>query len=163
MAFGSLITDGTQESVGTNGYVVGFDLANLNIVNINQVQLQNAVSLVMSAVDINNTSKATLFAYNQDANAPDFAWSSEGTRVYVFCKTTVYPYTSQTRIAFWYNAQPEELSALSDVVIPNRLPAEARNLLVLLCAKEAQTLSGINPTRDILQQINSELNKLGLV
>lgn len=162
MAFGSPITDGTLEGVGTNGSIVGFDLSSLNASSFIQIQLQDSLVPVMSAVIIGETTKDGLFNYLEDSEAPEIAWTSEAGRIYVFINASDWEYISTTRIAIWYNQEPEELDNVSDVVIPDRIPAEARNLFVLLCAKESQTLSGVNPSRDILQQINAELIKLGL-
>lgn len=162
MAFGNPVTDGVQVQIGSQGYVARFNLSTLNPYSVKQVQLQNSGTSVASAVYPTAVSLDTVFGYVEDSACPDVAWCYQDQEVFVFLKTTAWDFVSTSRIGFWVISNPEEVTATTDVVIPDRIPSEARNLLVLLCAKEAQTLSGINPSRDILQQIQQELNRLGL-
>lgn len=163
MSFGNVITDGTQQAVGTNGYIVSFDLSGESIKTCNGVQLQNSVSLVLSEISIASVELATLQNYPEDADCPELAFSQNDSVISVFCKTSSYPYTSQTRIAFWFSKNTDVITTTSDNIIPNNMPASAMNLLMLKCIKDSQILMGMNVSRDIQQQINKELISLNLV
>lgn len=162
MAFGNLITDGTQVAVGTYGYVASFDYSAERIKQVIGAQLQDVAAEELSGVEASAASRDALMAYAEDANCPDFAWYAAGSTVFVFCKTSVYPYSSNTRLAIYFYSNPEPVTATSDTLIPDRLPAEAKELFKSLCLRQTLTLLGKRIPVELSNKVGYEKERLGL-
>ena len=160
--FGNVITNGTQVAVGTYGYVASFDLSGYRVDAMRGVQMQNANSSVLSELNEEASGQAALMAYAEDVNCPDFSWCANGSTVFVFCKTATYPYSSASRVAFFFAASPEPITATSDTVIPDRMPAEAKDLLKALTLKNMNNLLGKRTSLDLNNTIAAEKARLGV-
>lgn len=156
MAFGSPITDGTAIATGTYGYITSFNLSTQEIDELTglQVYLSPAYSSIATPVEI-----SVLFAYPEASGCPNLAVAQSGINVFVFCKTSIYPNTASTRVAFFFKKRATTVTAVSDLL---DIPNEARNLFFNYCMEQAQIINEVTPDRNIRQNINNEIEKLGL-
>jgi hypothetical protein len=158
MAFGNLITDGTQAVVGTYGYIVTFDLTLQDIRNITQVQLQkNATTLSPAIVDLSTFEE--LSNYCEDSDCPDIAFCQTGNIVNIFLKTTTYPYDATVRIAFWFQRNAQNVSATTDYL---DIPVESRTLFRALVLENVYLTKELKIPFDVQETIKTERANLGL-
>lgn len=151
----------TQSASGSVGFVCQKEHNTLGIDSIIGVQVLNTEEVPSIVSDfIVPTDISSLFGYINDANAPEVALSVAGNFTFVFINTGFAPYDPTVKCAVFYYRKVTAVTATSDLL---DIPSEASNLLSLMCVKEAQTLNGVNPSRDIVQQINQELDKLELI
>lgn len=137
MAYGNLITDGAQIAIGAYGYIAAFDLSAHRIKALQSVQMQLPAGPTLSDPDDEPQSGLdALMALPSNSACPNFAWYAMGQTVYVFCKTSVYVYSSASRVGFFYYENPEPISAATDEVIEQRLPSEAKELMKALTLKK---------------------------
>ena len=100
--FGNAVSpDFDQQAIGSYGYTIkvplGPDASNANM--IYAVQAQVGAGDTPQTVDT-KILLSTLEGYLNDSACPDLAFATDATNVYVFFKTTVFAYVSDTRIAF---------------------------------------------------------------
>jgi len=116
MAFGNAITEFTQLAIGAYGYIVAVNLTSLNMVTVEMVQAQTDAQTTLPPIT-SEISLSELLGYVADVDAPDLAFAyDEGSICYIFLKTTVYPYTSNTRISLTGLRNPQLMIADSDLI-----------------------------------------------
>lgn len=111
--FGQPITDLTQDSVGTYGYIVKLNTTDVKAYVIEEVQAQVSASDTPQPADT-ETNRDTLFAYLNDSGCPDIAFSESEGECNVFLKTSAFPYVSTTRIAVFGKRIAQDATSDSD-------------------------------------------------
>ena len=103
--FGNAVTDFAQQAVGTYGYTI--KMGNLNAYLISAVQAQPSAASTPDPITAENTIEE-IQAYLNDSACPDLAFNFDGGQLTVFFKTSVFAYTSDSRIAVFgiRNSQP---------------------------------------------------------
>ena len=157
--FGNVITDGTSVATGAYGYVAKFNLANYLVKTVKQVQLQTTTGPALSSPSSTPTDITVLYGYPQLVTCPNFAWHQDKNIVHVFCKSSVYPYTSATRIGFWMFRSSIDMAIASSMTDVSSDKKELYRYLVL----EAMYITeGERVPFGILNGIFSECQRLGL-
>jgi hypothetical protein len=114
--FGELVTHYDQYLNGTYGYIIRLDTApNIHkIVSIQSKNLTTISDVTTEAVEITD-----LMQYPEDIDCPDLGYALESGVVYVFFKTTVYPYTTNTSFLLMaYRFSYELMNFNSELDIP---------------------------------------------
>lgn len=156
MAFGNLVSDGSQVASGTYGAVYAFNLKSVLVREIKQVQMQETGILSMPSTSPKETS--TLFSYPENALCPDFAFGQKGNILYLFIKNGVYSATSRVGIEFSRNSIP--IQTLTGTYLD--IPSAARNLMYALAKKRCLETDYKKIDFDTEQQIIKEKTNLGL-
>jgi len=159
--FGNPITDGVQLINGPYGDVVAFDLTVQNLKELNGVDLVDLVtndSLQLASP----STKAEVFSMPfSSTNLTDAAYYREGPMVYVFVRIATYEYDANTRIAFWYSANPDRVTTLTGTVMP--LPAQYKQLALAMIARNLiPDDPGLRPGFVLDEAVRSEKAKVGL-
>jgi len=155
MAFGNLISDGTEIAAGTQGKIFAFDLKSVLIHKVKQVTMWD--DDMMSAPSTSPVPSSTLFGYLSSTSAPEFAFSQSGNFLYVFIKVAVY--TEASRIGFEFTR-----NSINPVAVNSKLdvPQPAKALLVYLATKRLAEEDSQRIKFDLEQDIVREKLKLGL-
>jgi hypothetical protein len=154
--FGNEITDGSQVVDGPYGNVVLFSISTLHYRSILGVDLQfnNATLLQMTEP----STKSDIFAMPFDAdNVVEGAYCVEGNNLYVFTLESAYPYLSTTRLAIWYEANPDRVTTMSGSVMSVPNPYES-----LAVAKVKATEAG-SPDFATEEQLRQKLVEADLI
>lgn len=157
MAFGNLVSDGSQIASGTYGAVYAFNLKSVLVKEIKQVQMQD--SGVLSTPSTAPVETSTLFGYPESSSCPDFAFGQKGNILYLFIKSDVYSATSRLGIEFTRNAIP--VQTLTGTYLD--IPSDARILMYALAKKRCLEQDYKKIDFDTEQQIIAEKTQLGLV
>jgi hypothetical protein len=160
--FGNVITDGTQVAVGTYGYVVRFDLSAERMKEMIGVTLQLDGDQLSEPDSSPAETLAALFELCESVAATGFAWYAAGSTVYVYCKTATYGYTSNVRIAFEFYANAEPITATTDELIPERMPAEAKELVKAFILKKVYEMQNKQVPLAVNNTIAREKAALGV-
>ena len=110
MIFGEIIITYEQFLVGTYGYIIRLDTAP-NIRKILSIQakcLTDISDVVSSPSEVND-----IMQYPLASDCPDIAYALESGIVYLFLKTSVYPYTTDTSFLLRAYRYPNELQDLT--------------------------------------------------
>ena len=155
MAFGNLISDGTEIAAGTYGKIFAFDLKSVLVRDVKQVVMWDTD--VMSAPATSPVTMAVMYGYLQSESAPDFAYCQSGNFLYVFIKAAVY--TEASRIGFEFTR-----NSINPVAVNSKLdvPQPAKALLVYLATKRLAEEDSQRIKFDLEQDIVREKSKLGL-
>jgi len=105
MAFGNSVTDFSQISIGTVGYTIRIDTTGLRAFRVRFVQAQASASDTPSPVT-SEVALETIQEYLNSNVAPDLAFNFGYGEVTVFFKISVFPYTTNTRIALFGERNP---------------------------------------------------------
>ena len=158
--FGNVITDGTQVALGTYGYVAKFNLSSYLLKTMRQVQLQKVSgtptlslpSTTQDAIDV-------VYGYPEDLACPDFAWCQDKNIVHVFCKTSKYPFTSNTRIGFWMFRSAIDMTIASS---NTDVASDKKELFRLLVLQAMYVMEGSKVPAGIVNGILLERYRLGI-
>jgi hypothetical protein len=102
MAFGNIVTDMDQASIGTYGYTVRINTVGIYAYDINFVQAQDdSASEKLSAPATASVTLQTLQEYQEDSSCPDIAFNYSHGLCTIFLKTATYPYTANTRVGLF--------------------------------------------------------------
>ena len=159
MAFGNLITSGTQVSSGTNGFIVAFDLSGLDADTVFQVQLQKSGTTTYDPVTA-QTPRVTLFGYTNVAIAPpNYAYCQDGQIVYVFCNTGTFAFDTTTRVAFWFYRNAQNVTLTTDKV---DVPDDANQLAVGLILRKMYIDLNVTVPRQVIDAIRVQTKVLNV-
>ena len=135
MTFGEIVTQYEQFLDSTYGYIIRLDTAP-NIRRIVSIQAKNLTTIsdvVSSANSLND-----LMQYPMDVDCPDIAYALESGIVYLFLKTTEFPYTSDTSFLLMAYRYPNELLGLDSDLDINQGDIELFITLSIAIASELQ-------------------------
>jgi hypothetical protein len=136
MAFGSSVSYLTQNAVGSYGYIVKINTAELLAERIEAVQAQDSSSDTPEPVE-GNTSISALYAYLNDSACPDLAYNYSDGECSIFFKTSVFPYEATTRYALFGKRKAQNCTSDSDLL---DCPDRDLNLLIAYCLDVAYQL-----------------------
>jgi len=160
MAFGFQVTLGTVIATGTYGKVVRFNLANFEPRTVTQIQMaETDPSPVMGDPVTAAVTLATLYAYLEDADAPDVAFAQSGNTVDVFLLATAYTVASTEYIGFWFQRNAVNVETTADKL---DIPQESRSLVKAVALNMVYVDKGKAAPYQVTETINSEKAKLGL-
>jgi hypothetical protein len=111
--FGTSVIGITQMAVGTYGYVIRIDTTALRSYDITGVQAQSS-AIFTPAPTMTEVSLDILMSYLEDSECPDLAYHYGYGEVYIFFKTTVFAYATDTRFALIGKRNPIKLTSLDD-------------------------------------------------
>ena len=157
MAFGNIVTSGVQAAVGSNGYVASFDLTNQEPQRVFQVQAENTGVLSTPVTSV--VALDVLFGYPENSSPPDLAFAQNGNTVYVFFKTSKYPFTSSSRVAFWFYRNAKNVTGTTSKL---DIPQEARELMKAMTLEKLYNDLGKPVLFDTQETIRLEKADLGL-
>lgn len=136
MAFGSSVTNLSQYAIGSAGYIVKINTAELLAETIEAIQAQASPSSTPAPVS-GPTSVSNLFSYLNSSEGPDLAFSSSDGECNVFFNTTTFPYSATTRYALFGKRKPQNCVSDSEYL---DLPDRDLNLLFAYCMEMAYAM-----------------------
>ena len=136
MAFGTSVSALSQSAIGLYGYIIKINTANLLAQTITSVQAQASPTTTPEPVS-GATTYAALYAYLDEANCPDLAYSYADGECSIFFKTSIFAYAAETRVALFGKRKAQNCDDDSDLL---DVPDKDLNLLVAYCLKLAYSL-----------------------
>lgn len=136
MAFGSIVTNLTQNAIGSYGYIVKINTADLLAETIESVQAQDDPATTPEPVT-GQVSIATLYSYLDDSGCPDLAYNYSDGECSIFFKTTEFAYSATTRFALFGRRKAQNCTSDADLL---DLPDRDLNLLAAYCMQLAYAL-----------------------
>ena len=111
--FGNRVTDIDKFAEGTAGYILRVDTTTVLAYTITGVQAQ--VSATDTPVPIDTEDElSTILGYLNNSSAPDLAFNYSYGEVYIFFKTSVFPYVDDTRFIIIGRRNPLKLTSFND-------------------------------------------------
>jgi hypothetical protein len=110
--FGKAITDYVQFSIGLYGYIVSMDLADLNAKVVTGIQAAQGSSV--SPVINEEKTIAEINELVNDITCPNLAYCISSDILYLFVKTSAYPYNATTKFVVYGKRYAKPLSSLDD-------------------------------------------------
>lgn len=148
--FGNKINDFTNVAPnGATGYVVAIPLKANYLRTIYSIQMQDAAN-EFSEVITAKQSYAQLFGNLSASNPPDFAMYQAATTLYVYLKSSVYPYGATVHIGIAFDRDVVPLATVDDYV---DVRSDKMNLFKAYLLKRAIELQGKRVEFDITQNI----------
>ena len=111
--FGNKVTDVDKFAEGTAGYILKLDTTTTLAFTIVGVQAQVAADDTPEPCD-QETSLTQLLSFLNDESAPDLAFNYSYGEVYIFFKTTSFPYAIDTRFIIIGRRNPLKLASFDD-------------------------------------------------
>jgi hypothetical protein len=136
MAFGSTVANLVQNAIGSAGYIVKINTADLLAEKIEAVQAQAGPSSTPEPVE-GSTSIAGLYEYLNDSDCPDLAYNYSDGECSIFFKTTVFAYSATTRYALFGKRKAQNCTSDADLL---DIPDRDINLLAAYCLGTAYAL-----------------------
>lgn len=147
--FGSSVTNLSQYGIGSAGYVVKINTAELLAERIESIQAQASPSSTPEPVSGQTTVDA-LFSYLNDSNAPDLAYNYSDGECNVFFNTTTFPYVATTRYALFGKRKPQNCTSDADYL---DVPDRDLTLLLAYCMDIAYTMKKGGTIKGIYDKI----------
>lgn len=151
MAFGSAVTGVAQNAVGSYGYIVKINTAELLAETIEAVQAQDSTSDTPEPV-VDAVSIAALHGYLNDSACPDLGFSFSDGECSIFFKTSVFPYVSTTRYALFGLRKAQNCTADGDYL---DCPDRDLNLVFAYCLQLAYNLKKSGTPKHIYDTIKN--------
>lgn len=136
MAYGSSVTNVTQNAIGLYGYIIKINTAELLAQTIDSVQAQVSPSSTPETVS-GSVSIAALYNYLDSTECPDLAYNYSDGECSIFFKTTVFDYTAATRFALFGKRKAQNCTSDADLL---DCPDKDLNLLAAYCLQTAYGL-----------------------
>lgn len=150
--YGSMVTNLIQNGIGTAGYIVKINTADLLAETIESVQAQASPTStpdpVSGAVGID-----ALYGYLNDSDAPDLAYNYSDGECSIFFNTTTFPYSATTRYALFGKRKAQNCTSDADLL---DCPDRDLNLLSLYCLQLAYALKKGGTPKWIYDKIKVE-------
>lgn len=135
MTFGETITTYEQFLDGTYGYIIRLDTTP-NIRKIVSIQAKNLTTV--SDVVSSSSNLTDIMQHPEDVDCPDIAYALESGVIYLFLKTTVFPYTANTSFLLMAYRYPRELLGLTSELDVTQNDIELFITLSIAVAAEMQ-------------------------
>lgn len=155
MIFGQKVTTYEIFLTGTYGYVLRL-LTAPTIKNILSLQVKN--NTLISSVIENPTSLNDLMMYSEDVNSSDFAYAVESGIIYIYLKTSKYPYEDNTQFLLRAYRYPVELIDLESEL--DISPGDLELFLTLSISIAAEMQGKMIPQRtlDKIEYLKNVIN-----
>lgn len=152
MAYGSIITNVSQNAIGSIGYIVKINTAELLAETIESVQAQASPSSTPDPVS-GPVGISALYGYLNDTESPDLAYNYSDGECSIFFKTTVFAYSATTRYALFGKRKAQNCTSDADLL---DCPDRDLNLLSLYCLQLAYALKKSGTPKWIYDRIKTE-------
>lgn len=159
MPFGAAVTSATQIEIGTEGYIVRFNLSGNNLRTVNMVQAQSGSNTTVPAVTaLSKAALHTLLVTNPVETQVDVAFCQSGDNLDVFLRSADYPYTGATRVGFRFYRSANNLTANTQSL---DIPEKTRLLCKLLILQETYRSQDLPVPQSMKSAIETEKTRLG--